>query len=471
MDISGSMCVSMPVEGKHKFKFAHKTNEDEFMKWSDGSLQFLDKESRNVTYITRMQCVQAAIEKQIQMFSSIYPNMTVGIVLFNNEVTLIGDGSKEPLIITGDKLNDYNTITDIAKESHEAYFTTPIIKSKELLLKKLNSIEENGGTALGPALLLSVYLASKGSKGSKVIISTDGIANQGLGSIEGKTEEELVGVKEFYSKIGSYAKEFGIMVSAISITGEECKLAMLSSLTELSGGEIMRVDPLKLDKDFSNLLSEDIIATNVNIKVKLHKALEFRNENPINLIKDENTMQRDIGNVLESSEITFEYTLKSKEELQKLTDIKIEAIKIVPFQTQITYISLEGAKCMRIITQVQEVTSQRKKAKKNIKPEVISKNAVQHSVALAKEGKYREAQTSLFTWGTQFKNDRTDYETYWKNSKPIYNNVQEELATETMSKKAVASSRPISMTDKLTTNLSHKSKESTEQNRKKFSKK
>ena len=65
------------------------------------------------------------------------------------------------------------------------------------------SLEENGQTALGPALLLSVLLASRvpGSKvhhracvdtykimcvhHKQVIICTDGLANRGVGSLDG----------------------------------------------------------------------------------------------------------------------------------------------------------------------------------------------------------------------------------------------------------------------------------------------
>ena len=45
------------------------------------------------------------------------------------------------------------------------------------------SLEEGGQTALGPALLLSVAMASQ-VKGSKVIICTDGMANVGLGALD-----------------------------------------------------------------------------------------------------------------------------------------------------------------------------------------------------------------------------------------------------------------------------------------------
>jgi len=34
------------------------------------------------------------------------PNRKIGIVTFNHEVAVIGDGTKQPQIIAGDKLND-----------------------------------------------------------------------------------------------------------------------------------------------------------------------------------------------------------------------------------------------------------------------------------------------------------------------------------------------------------------------------
>ena len=39
-------------------------------------------------------------------------------------------------------------------------------------------------TALGPAVLTSIAMASQGCKGSSVVICTDGLANKGLGSLE-----------------------------------------------------------------------------------------------------------------------------------------------------------------------------------------------------------------------------------------------------------------------------------------------
>lgn len=96
----------------------------------------------------------------------------------------------------------------------------------------------------------------------------------------------------------------------MSIIGDECNLESLSKLAEMTGGNVERVDPVSLTKNFANILSEPIIASNVVAKVKLHKGLQFRNENPQWVSDDKTLLTRDIGNVTMDTEITFEYTLK-----------------------------------------------------------------------------------------------------------------------------------------------------------------
>jgi Mg-chelatase subunit ChlD len=59
-----------------------------------------------------------------------------------------------------------------------------IKETQSTLSKKLMALEENGPTALGPALLTSISLATQGSPGSTVILCTDGLANIGLGRFD-----------------------------------------------------------------------------------------------------------------------------------------------------------------------------------------------------------------------------------------------------------------------------------------------
>ena len=54
------------------------------------------------------------------------------------------------------------------------------------------SLEETGPTALGPAVLTSIAMASEGAPGSIVVVCTDGLANVGVGSFdEAKVEADF----------------------------------------------------------------------------------------------------------------------------------------------------------------------------------------------------------------------------------------------------------------------------------------
>ena len=82
---------------------------------------------------------------------------------------------------------------------------------------------------------------------------------------------------------------------------------------EAGGGEVDILDPMDLINNFSKLLSNKVIASNVIIKIKLHRLLKFRNENPefFGKNQDDTTFEQWIGNVTVKSLHTFEYTFKN----------------------------------------------------------------------------------------------------------------------------------------------------------------
>lgn len=88
---------------------------------------------------------------------------------------------------------------------------------------------------------------------------------------------------------------------------------------------------MTLTQNFTNILSKPVIATNVVAKVKIHKGLQFRNEAEANLNPDKTLMVREMGNVNEDSEFTFEYTLKPLNVLIEMDDLDLTEIKHFPF--------------------------------------------------------------------------------------------------------------------------------------------
>jgi hypothetical protein len=106
----------------------------------------------------------------------------------------------------------------------------------------------------------------------------------------------------------------------------------LSKLAELTGGNVERVNPTTLTKDFANMLSVPVIATKVEAKVKLHKGLQFRNELATDLSEDKTLLARSVGNVTAETMFTFEYGMKPISQLLEMEDFDMSTITHFPFQ-------------------------------------------------------------------------------------------------------------------------------------------
>ena len=431
IDISGSMCVTKAVEGKFKIKGDRYDELQALMKFSDGSDQFAFND-RNVTYVSRLQCVQAAIEAQLIDMKNEKSKRKVGLVSFNGDVNIIGDGSQVPQVISGDKLNNYEYLLENGQKIVKTHMQQGIDSTEKQLNEKLFALEETGPTALGPAVVSAISIAGEWGNGSTVVIWTDGLANVGVGWLEENKEGGKVDVASFYQNLADYALSKGVTVNIISIKGEECDLETLSPLYDKTGGSVDIIEPDQLKNNFANMLKKEIIATKVITKVKLHKALEFRNEDPANLSADKSMLIRNVGNVTEDSEITFEYRVKSPEDLEKLKDFDVNKIEQIPFQTIIEYTKLDGMKWIRTITKVQQVTDDASKAKEDIKIDILAVNAAQQASKLAMQGNFREAQAySLNQKHYINSNIRSDQDqrvySNWKNQmNDIYNDIHEQ---------------------------------------------
>lgn len=174
-------------------------------------------------------------------------------------------------------------------------------------------------------------------------------------------------------------------------------------LAELTGGNVDRVDPVQLTNNFANMLSQPIIASNVITKVKLHKGLQFRYENDENLSEDKTLLVRDIGNVTETCEITFEYTLKKITDLARMEDVDLSQLKELPFQAQIEYKALNGNKCIRVITNHQKISNDREELEHGADFRILGQNAIVKSSNMAKAGNHRFAQAISKGWGRKMK--------------------------------------------------------------------
>jgi len=379
IDISGSMCITTEVPGKMVLKGAKRPAgfdlpaEPGFVNAAVGN--------SNSTWVSRLQCMQAAVDQQLETWRKEQPNRRVGIVTFNREVTVFGDGFSQPEVITGDKLSKHDELMQIGQRLS---VEKPVSESGQTLSAKLFGLEEGGPTALGPALLVAVAMASK-VNGSRVVVCTDGLANVGIGALDKQScpdDNTKLAAENWYQGVGDMAKLAGVGVSIISIKGEECDLEALGKVAEMTGGDVLRVDPLELHKNFSSMLAKPVIATQVSATFLIHSGLTFRNED-----NDINKIVREIGNVTEDTEVAFEFGVRSDDALKKYGDLKA-----LPFQVQIRFTKFNGMKCLRVLSKMQPVTRNRHEAERNVRLDVLAANAAQQSAQLAEKGRFREAR-------------------------------------------------------------------------------
>jgi len=272
------------------------------------------------------------------------------------------------------------------------------------LSAKLFSLEETGPTALGPALVAAIGMAGE-TRGSEIVVCTDGLANVGIGALDelkkdASDDGKRLAVKQFYEKVGNYAAEHGVTINVISIEGEDCRLENLGVVSDLTNGEVNVVNPLKIVSEFKSVLSLPVIATNVSVKLLLHKGMYVKMDATEKKETKESVYSKEIGNVTSESAFTIEYAVKSKEDYlaSSSNSEKETQRKTLPFQLQINYTKLNGAKCVRVISKEQPVTWSRAKAEAEANVDVLGLNCVQTTARMAQGGAYTAARFNNYAY-------------------------------------------------------------------------
>ncbi|CAH1791039.1 unnamed protein product [Owenia fusiformis] len=358
VDVSGSMCMSTNIPSLQA-------------EWSSIRSGSIKKQ-----YISRLQCVQTAIKRQLERLKIENPEKRVAMVTFSNDVTVLGDADGVPITIAGDKLEDFDKLIAEGCALGKTLNIDCLARSDSNLSKKIDELEEGGQTALGPALAICAGLVSH-SPCSEIVLCTDGLPNIALGALDDPQSAD----EAFYSKIGKYARGNQTKISIIGIEGEECQIETIGQCVTETSGTINILNPLELIRQLRLISQNPTVATDVILKCFLHPDMQFERE-------DTNIVERAIGNVTKDMDVTFSF--KSSEH----TDRKR---KNIPFQAQIVYTRPDGMKCMRVITKKKNTTEERFKMEQTVNVAVTGLACVQRSADIAQKGEYSEAMNHILS--------------------------------------------------------------------------
>jgi actin len=336
-----------------------------------------------VTYITRLQAMQAALHEQLDQLRLQQPNCVVVLITFGTTVTIHGDGVSPKLSIPAAMMSRLDPLIGKGKE-YVAKCTAPISASFDSLVDKIYRFEENGATALGPALAVATGLTS-GAAGARVILCTDGIANCGVGNMKDGPR--------FYNEIAKTARDLGTSISVVTIEGEDCKMEYLGNLADITNGMVEIVDPLNLGSKVTSFLSRATVATNSTVNVLLPKGLRFRHEDKgvfNHLVRQQGniTNQSDLALSFECSE-EFRDRIKAAESAGDKSEIRL------PIQVQLHYIDTEQRKLTKVFSLEAPLTAKRELAEESLDSTVIALTAIQSSAKVAQSGQYDPARIQL----------------------------------------------------------------------------
>ena len=82
--------------------------------------------------------------------------------------------------------------------------------------------------------------------------------------------------------------------------GNACRVDALGPLTDITGGTIHRVNPANVD--LSEITSNNLIATNLVLKVIMHEGLSFEHQDKHNLHNNGSILIKKVGSVSENNE-------------------------------------------------------------------------------------------------------------------------------------------------------------------------
>ena len=214
------------------------------------------------------------------------------------------------------------------------------------------------------------------------------MSNLGIGDISQDKES----AKLYYTKIGEIAKEKGIIINLITFEDSESEINVLMNMIQNSGGEIIRVNPQAILDGFNDLLENEAIASEVEIKMNLNKCMTFRDQEEKDMINDNSTIIQKLGNVSKETETYYELKFKKSIILAEMKDINFDELKNLIFQIIIKYKNKNGSKYIRIITKNMKISDNKEEIEKIANYDIIGAAEIQKSAKLAGAGLLREAQ-------------------------------------------------------------------------------
>lgn len=330
--------------------------------------------------MTRLQCVQTAVAQQLEALQHQQPDCIAVIVTFGAEVCVYSDIGSRSVIARRAHENEGDLIAKGQQLSLQCSET--IVDNAERLEKTVAGLKPSGNTALGPSLAVAVGLAG-GRPGSKIILCTDGMANNGVGAIRNRNQ-----AVEFYGDIGRRAAEEGTCISIITMEGEDCSMENLGTCADLTGGQVEMVDLQALSSKVGFMLANATLATGLQIVAIAAAGISLGDQAGCVRKGTASVMTHTVGSATARTDLTFK--------LQGMAELARQGQQ-VPVQLQLRYTRPDGEEVLQVVTVRPRVCDNREEAEFHTNGTCVGLCAIHTAARLAQHGEYRAARVELIS--------------------------------------------------------------------------
>jgi len=306
-----------------------------------------------------LAAVKRSLTTSIDSLAANAPSTMFGLIEFESTVIVRNLETGAPIELPSDTFMNVDEISNATKKLLDKVRLIQVGDNASKLKQHVSALRDQGGTALGPAMVMASVIAKHRDVG-RVVLLTDGLANEGIGALEGY---QVTPANAFYEDLGKSFMDMGAAVDVVGIaSGGAMELRTLGLLPEATGGTMYYVTPNELDRSLSELAGSSLLGRDVEVRLITPegvKVIDASGASRTVLDELKKTGGGKIGVVGKDHELYFEIEAESK--------IKE---KEIPIQVQVTYTDEEGARRIRAVTSKLHVSDKEDEIMETLDPTV-----------------------------------------------------------------------------------------------------
>ena len=225
----------------------------------------------------KIEAVKHALVQNIHELTADYPTTKFALIPFSTNLDVFINPSQATTLKDGPSFFKEEALAKEAAKLIEKHSLDPIEKIYEKwtgIVKNLHTLDM---TALGPALYVGTQIIVSSEKGKekkqggKVLLLTDGLANVGMGAVEGSQSGDNDKSMVFYNRLAQQCLDYNIIVDIVAVRdaggGNSVALNIIGKITDYTGGKMVFITSDQIEAAFGDLHRTNFVAKNVVLRV------------------------------------------------------------------------------------------------------------------------------------------------------------------------------------------------------------